>query len=63
MSRHKPKPDTRPRWYDDLKVYYSGKWYNAEEYRLLCERYINLPNFTTPNYKDDPSYHWREKIK
>lgn len=59
--RRKPKPDTRPRWNDDLKVYFSGKWYEAEEYRKLCERYLKYNNMSEPHFSKDPTYNLRKK--
>lgn len=62
MVRKASKPDKRPKWNDpDLPVYFSGKWYSAEEYRLLCAKTIALPNRAEPHYKNDPTYNLRRK--
>lgn len=59
MVKRTPKPDTRPKWYSDLKVYFSGRYYSAEEYCLLCERYLSMDR--NPHYTVDKTYNLRVK--
>lgn len=57
--KRKPKPDTRPRWNDNLKIYYRGQYYSSEEWQEMCTRALQYS--TDPNYKNDPTYNLRKK--
>lgn len=64
MRRRRIIPDNRYRWNDpDLPVWFSGRWWKAEDYQKLCQREIENNRYYL-DYKNDPSYNWRkDKIR
>ncbi len=64
MRKFKSKPDTRPRWNDpNLPIYFSGKWYSADEWQKLCAHTMSLPSRAEPHYTKDPTYNLRKNFK
>lgn len=62
IRRNKLKPDTRPKWNDDLTISYMGKEYTFEEWQKMCAHALVFDLAT--NYKNDPTYNLKkQKVK